>query len=510
MDNMDDIRAVSVSVVMTGLVSLRVAECQTGRQDTRCCPCPLTLTHRIRTLTSSLTTDVYQEMPSIDLRRKDDMSSPLDFSIRRLGEAAVHSPIKLSTHLGDAIANYVNDDARVLYDIDFTTGTLGDALPPRGLFERAGPREQIFFSPADVHAGIITCGGLCPGLNNVIRAVVMTLWFSYGVRRISGIPYGYQGLLDLKRYPVWPLDPKLVVDIHREGGTILGSSRGGGDRTGELVDAVAGLGLDMLFTIGGDGTQRGALSIAEELARRNRSVAIVGVPKTIDNDLSFVEKSFGFETAVSQARQAVSSAHTEAVGAVDGIGIVKVMGRESGFIAAHTALANNDVNFVLIPEVPFKLEGANGLLANLQRRLAKRHHAVILVAEGAGQSLVATGGSDASGNKKLGDIGIYLKERIGEFFADKGIAVNIKYIDPSYIIRSAPANPLDAIYCARLGSNAAHAAMAGRTACIVGLVNNRLVHVPIEATTSQRNRIDPESPLWRDVLMSTGQPLQMV
>ncbi len=437
------------------------------------------------------------------------MMSALDFSITKLGVAETPSPIKLSTHLGDSLANYVRDDERVLYDIDFTLDTVSESLPPRGLLERAGPREQIFFEPQGVHAGIVTCGGLCPGLNNVIRSIVMTLWYSYGVRQISGIRYGYQGLLPLSRYPVLALQPDVVRDIHRDGGTILGSSRGGGDRTTELADAIERLKLDILFTIGGDGTLLGALGIAGELLRRNKPIAVVGIPKTIDNDLSFVEKSFGFETAVSQAVQAVSSAHTEARGAVDGIGIVKVMGRESGFIAAHTCLAANEVNFVLIPEVPFMLEGEMGLLALLEQRLQRRHHAVILVAEGSGQSLVATQGQDASGNKKLGDIGIYLKQRVADFFKEGSLEVNIKYIDPSYIIRSTPANPVDAIYCGRLGSNAVHAAMTGRTACIVGMINNRLVHVPIAVTTSRRNCIDPESPLWRDVVMSTGQPPRM-
>jgi 6-phosphofructokinase 1 len=262
----------------------------------------------------------------------------------------------------------------------------------------------------------------------------------------------------------------------------------------------------ILFTVGGDGTQRGAQRIAEEVARRRNRVAVVGIPKTIDNDLSFVERSFGFETAVSRAVEAVQAAHVEARDAIDGICIVKVMGRESGFIAAHTALATNDVNFVLVPEVPFDLEGDNGLLAHLETRMRSRHHAVIVVAEGAGQELVSAKGKDASGNKKLGDIGIFLRDRIARHFEEKRSEVTLRYIDPSYMIRAAPANPTDAIYCARLGANAVHAAMSGRTSCLVGLVNHRLVHVPIELACQHRNRVSPESPLWRDVLETTGQP----
>jgi 6-phosphofructokinase 1 len=274
-----------------------------------------------------------------------------------------------------------------------------------------------------------------------------------------------------------------------------------------MVDTLQARQINMLFTIGGDGTQKGALALARELERRGQAVSVVGIPKTIDNDLSFVERSFGFETAVAEAVHAVAAAHTEARDAVDGIGIVKVMGRESGFIAAHTALAQNDVNFVMIPEVPFQLDGENGFLAHLERRLDARHHAVVLLAEGAGQSLLADPhATDASGNKKLADIGLFLKDAITKHFKMRGREANIKYIDPSYIIRSAPANASDSIYCARLGADAVHAAISGRTECLVGLVNNRYVHVPMSLAVGKRNAVDPEGPLWRDVVEATGQP----
>ncbi len=428
-----------------------------------------------------------------------------DFSIRRLGQPRLQSPISLSTTENDGYADYVRDEQRVAYGIELTESEAGETIGSRGLLEKAGPRERIYFDPTKVHAGIVTCGGLCPGLNNVIRAAVMTLWYRYGVKRVSGIRYGYRGLLPDLQLPVKELNPEVVSDIHRFGGTVLGSSRGGGERTEDMVDTMERMNLNMLFTIGGDGTQRGALRLAEEIERRKNRMVVVGIPKTIDNDLSFVERSFGFETAVSRAVDSVQSAHAEARGAIDGICIVKLMGRESGFITAHTTLASNDVNFVLIPEVPFDLEGPEGLLANLERRMESRHHAVLVVAEGAGQGLVEASGHDASGNKKLGDIGVYLKDRIAQYFAEKNKEISLKYIDPSYIIRAAPANPTDAIYCARLGANAVHAAMSGRTACLVGLVNHRLVHVPITLATDHRNRVSPESPLWRDVLEATGQ-----
>jgi 6-phosphofructokinase 1 len=358
-----------------------------------------------------------------------------------------------------------------------------------------------------MRAAIVTCGGLCPGLNDVIRAIVMGLWHNYGVRTIYGIRYGYRGLLpDLQVKPI-ELTPEKVLHIHRQGGTMLGSSRGGGTRTAEMVEMLARMNVNVLFTIGGDGTQHGADLIALEAMRRGMKLSVVGVPKTIDNDFSFVERSFGFETAVEWAVDAVSSAHVEAQGAVDGIGLVKVMGRESGFIAVHTALAMNDVNFLLIPEVPFDLDGPQGFLACLERRLDSRGHAVILAAEGAGQELMGeTGSTDQSGNLKLSDIGLFLKQKIVEYFKRKGRDVGLRYIDPSYMIRSAPATANDSLYCLRLGVNAVHAAMSGRTRMIIGMLHNQMVHIPMSLAVSKRNKIDPESALWRDALDATGQP----
>jgi 6-phosphofructokinase 1 len=418
--------------------------------------------------------------------------------------------MKLSKLPGDFIANYVTDDQRIIHDIVTTSDNLERTYTPQELIEVAGPREDIFFEPSNTHAAIVTCGGLSPGLNDVIRAIVMSLWHHYGVRTITGIRYGYRGILADYGIPTMELTPEVVADIHREGGTLLGSSRGAGERTGDIVDAIERMGINILFTIGGDGTQRGALAISREARRRGLDFSLVGVPKTIDNDLSLVQKSFGFETAVSQAVHAVAGAHVEAHDTVNGIGIVKVMGRHSGYIAAHTALAINDVNFVLIPEIPFDLEGPQGLLRHLESRLERRNHAVILVAEGAGQDLLPdTGTTDASGNKKLADIGVFLKERIALHFRNSKREVSIKYIDPSYMIRSAPANPNDSLYCARLGNNAAHAAMAGKTNMLISLVNNHFVHVPIEIAVAKRNSVDPESALWRDVVDATGQPALM-
>ncbi len=438
------------------------------------------------------------------------MRKTYDFTVPNLGLTKIASPIALSKIQGDEIANYVSDDECILYDIDVDVNETNLKIERKNLLEKAGPRERLYFNPGHVHAGIITCGGLCPGLNDVIRSIVRSLWLSYGVRRVTGIKFGYKGLLPEYKIPTMELDPDLVDDIHKIGGTILGSSRGGGERTEDLVDSIERMNLNILFTIGGDGTQKGALKIAEEIERRGLKISIIGVPKTIDNDLSFIQKSFGFETAVTMASQAVFSAHTEAHSSINGIGLVKLMGRESGFIAAHTALSVHEANFVLIPEVPFDLEGPNGFLSYLKARLVKRNHAVIVVAEGAGQDLLEKHNEkDASGNKKLGDIGIFLRDRISKYFADQKIEINMKYIDPSYIIRSAPAEPSDSAYCLRLGNNAVHAAMAGKTKTLISLVNNTFVHLPMQVAVSTRNFVDPESSLWRDVIEATNQPMLM-
>jgi 6-phosphofructokinase 1 len=433
-----------------------------------------------------------------------------NFTIERLGSTDIPSPLELSREMNDQIANFVKDDEYIIYETETHPG-IAMQYSREELMEKAGPREMLFFAPEKVHAAIVTCGGLCPGLNSVIRAIVMTLWYQYGCRQISGIRYGYQGFLNDGTIDSIQLNPDVVDSIHRRGGTILGSSRGNGEKTAEIVDTIIKSGITVLFTIGGDGTQKGALAIQQEIKRRGKNIAVIGIPKTIDNDLSFVQRSFGFETAVAKAVEVVAGAHIEAHDAINGISIVKLMGRESGFIAAHTALAVNDVNFVLVPEVSFDLEGPNGFLTHLKQRIERRKHALIVIAEGVGQDLLAKDAPlDASGNKKLADIGSFLKEKVSAFFKSCDIPVTIRYIDPGYIIRSVPAEPSDAIYCARLGANAVHAAMSGRTGMIISLVNNQFVHVPITLAVSSRNKINPESALWRDVVEATGQPPLMI
>ncbi len=424
----------------------------------------------------------------------------LDLTISRLGECRIPSPM--------TGIQFVSDSDNVLYHSDQRKIKeflgAGEDLP---CFEMAGPREKIYFDPSKLKCGIVTCGGLCPGVNDVIRAIVLGLFYHYGVETVFGFRYGYEGLTYRHGDVPLELNPEIVGDIHKKGGTILSSSRGPQDIS-EMVDTLERMNVGILFTIGGDGTLRGAKAIAEEIARRNLKIGVVGIPKTIDNDISFVEQSFGFETAVSASRTAVYSAHTEAIGVRNGVGLVKLMGRDSGFIAAYATLANNDVNFCLVPEVRFTPEV---FLDALKDRLERRGHAVIVAGEGAGQDLMkARQERDASGNIRFGDIGIFITDQIKNYFSEAGIEVNLKYIDPSYTIRSMPANPKDSAFCLLLGHNAVHAAMTGRTNMLVGNWKGAFTHVPIEHAVSKRKQINPIGRFWSNVLSCTGQPREML
>jgi 6-phosphofructokinase 1 len=376
----------------------------------------------------------------------------------------------------------------------------GKALPS---FEVAGPRKEIYFDPSKLRCGIVTCGGLCPGLNDGIRAIVMSLFYHYGVKTVFGFRYGFEGLTHRHGHTPLELNPDVVDNIHKWGGSILGTSRGPQDVT-EMVNTLERMNVRLLFTIGGDGTLRGAGAIAEEIKRQKAKIGVIGIPKTIDNDISYVEQSFGFDTAVGESRTAIFSAHTEALSVQNGIGLVKLMGRYSGYLAAYASLANNDVNFCLVPEVRFSL---NAFLEALRKRLEARAHAVIVVGEGAGQDLLPKREQrDASGNLLLEDIGIFLKSKIEEHFRKIRMNVTLKYIDPSYTIRSVPANPRDSAYCLLLGHNAAHAGIAGRTNMVVGYWKHRYTHVPIALAAFKRKHIDPESRFWSNVISCTGQP----
>lgn len=420
--------------------------------------------------------------------------------VDRLGSPLYASPLR-------GHERFVNDQDRVLVSdssLELAASLQGGPIPS---FERAGPRETLFFHPARTRCAIVTCGGLCPGDNDVIRAIVLTLTHSYGVHQIWGLRYGYAGLSPSAPEPPIELTPERVENLHAQGGTLLASSRGP-QNVSAMVDVLDQQRIDVLFAIGGDGTLRGAAALTNEIARRKLSIAVVGVPLTIDNDLQWIDQSFGFFTAVAEARRAIAAAHTEARGVWNGVGLLELMGRHSGFIAAHASLSNPHVNFCLVPEVPFPIEGEVGLLWALERRLEARHHTVLVVAEGAAaehRQHLGQARKDASGNLRPGGVGSFLRDRIEQHFEARQTEVNVKYIDPSYLIRSCPANALDAELCLRLGQHAVHAAMAGRTCMLVGSWHGQFTHVPIALATGERRQIDPKGPLWQSVLESTGQ-----
>lgn len=422
-----------------------------------------------------------------------------NFAVENLGECRYPSP------LHDLLDfEYRSDADRLLFQPEYSVGDGSIDTAAISSFELAGPRSEIYFDASKVKAALVTCGGLCPGLNAVIRGVVMQLCYVYGCTDVEGIRYGYQGLGKNAEEPM-KLTPETVTTIKSDGGTILGSSRGT-PPTSELVDTLEARGINMLFVIGGDGSMRGVDALWKEIRKRGLTIAVVGIPKTIDNDIPYVRHTFGFTTAVAEAAKAINVAEIEAKGMPNGIGLVKLMGRDAGFIAASACVASGNANFCLLPEVPFSLEGKKGLLALIEKRLPKRRHAVIVVAEGAGQEMVQGKGTDASGNPKLGDIGRYLKDKIQEYFVEKGQKVGIKYIEPGYLIRSAPPTASDQLYCDQLARAAVHAAMAGKGGLMIGNWNGRLTHVPISALQGHERRVNPQGELWFSVRENTGQP----
>ena len=429
-----------------------------------------------------------------------------DTTIPILGKAKILSPIQ-GGEKGAFSRSFVNDSERIIIDVKLndliTLAEKGKDFPS---FELAGPRRKIYFDPSKLRCALVTCGGLCPGLNDIIRAIVLELFYGYGVKNILGFKYGLQGFIPKYGHDVIELQPENVGSILEMGGSILGSSRGP-QSIDEIVDTLERMNVGILFMIGGDGTLMAATKIADAVTAMGLKISVIGIPKTIDNDIYLVSRSFGFETAVDVATKSIQGAHNEAEAYPNGIGMIKLMGRHSGFIAATAALAQQDVNFVLIPEVDFDLEGPQGLLSALAERLKLRSHAVIIVAEGAGQKYFEgqDDDRDESGNIRLKDIGVFLKNKIESYFMSKNMEVSVKYIDPSYTIRSLPANANDRVFCSFLGRDAVHAGMAGKTKLLVGRWNNHFILLPMSASAGKRKQVNPKGKLWLSVLGATGQ-----
>lgn len=435
---------------------------------------------------------------------QEDILIPKNTEISVVGQAKINNPIDFGRFVDEDDAVLVNISKRSVEKTPRCRTT-----PKRIYFEPAGPRSKVYYDTSKTKCAVVTCGGLCPGLNDVIRAVVMTAYHEYHVPSVLGIKFGLEGFIPKYGHDVIELTPEYVSRIHEFGGTILGSSRGPQDPE-DIVDALERMNVSILFMIGGDGTMRAASTVVKEITKRGLSISVVGLPKTIDNDINFASPSFGFDTAVETAAIAIKGAHIEATGAPWGIGLVKVMGRDAGYIAAQSALSCQEVNFALIPESPFDIRGEQGFLAALDDRMKNSGNAVIVVAEGAGQDqFKKSEQTDKSGNPKLNDIAGLLKAEILAYFKEQDINVTLKYIDPSYIIRSVPANANDRIYCSFLGINAVHAGMSGRTGLVISRWNGRYVHIPMEVVTKGKKRINTWSNYWRAVLESTGQPQSM-
>ena len=430
-----------------------------------------------------------------------------DFStdIPVLGAARIPSPLTTEGIASKGGSRFIPDASRISVDVD-AQSILKRSATTLLSFEQAGPREHIYFDPSKLKCAVVTCGGLCPGLNDIIRSIVLELYHLYKVKTIYGVRHGLQGFIPEYGHELIELDPGAVSGIQNTGGSILGSSRGGQDIPA-VVDCLERLGVGILFMVGGDGTLMASKKIADEISLRKLKTSVVGIPKTIDNDIFLVSRSFGFDTAVDVETLAIKGAHNEAEAYPNGIGLIKLMGRHSGFLAATAALAQPDANFVLIPEEEIFLYGKNGFLQALEKRLALRKHAVIVVAEGAGQNFFDDKETefDASGNIVLRDIGLFLKDKIKSYFKSKEIPISLKYIDPSYIIRSLPANANDSVFCGLLGRDAVHAGMAGKTNLLISYWNNHYVHVPMDASAGRRKKMDPKGRLWQSVLETTGQ-----
>ncbi|ERN19125.1 hypothetical protein AMTRI_Chr10g7890 [Amborella trichopoda] len=376
------------------------------------------------------------------------------------------------------------------------------------LYTCAGPRTDICFDPKNVKAAIVTCGGLCPGLNTVIRELVVGLWDLYGVREIFGVMSGYRGFCTCE---LLRLNPKTGHDWHKRGGTVLQTSRGGFDLE-RIVHSIEANGFNQVYIIGGDGTMRGAVKIYNEVCRRKLNISIAGIPKTVDNDVGIIDRSFGFQTAVEIAQQAINAAHVEAESAVNGIGLVKLMGRSTGHIALHATLSSRDVDCCLIPENDFYLEGKGGLFEFLDQRLKDNGHFVLVVAEGAGQNLIPRTEEqkeerDESGNPVFLDVGNWLKSELKSWWArdHKGL-FTVKYIDPTYMIRAVPANATDNLYCTLLAHSSIHGAMAGFTGFVTGPINGHYAYIPVDEVARAKNLVNTRDHKWAWVRSVTNQP----
>jgi len=402
--------------------------------------------------------------------------------------------------------HFVNPDELVMGHIitNDSKQAARDSETANGCF-RANATRHIYWDPKDVRAAIVTCGGLCPGLNSVVRELTDCLYNEYGVKDILGMRGGYHGLSNPEELTPMYLTPKIVNEIHMKGGSVLMAGRGGNDCI-RIVDKLKERDINMLFVVGGDGTQSGAHALFLEARKRKMPISIVGVPKSIDNDVMYFDKTFGFESAVAEAVSVIRGSFVEATSANRAVSIVKLMGRDAGFVSMYAAVASNLVDLCLIPEVDVKLQD---VLAYVDKVLAQKGYMVVAVAEGAGQNFVESEGVDPTGHTKYGDVGVFLRDAINEHLKRSDDGGRSFYFDPSYMIRAVPANPIDHIFCSRLSRDAVHTAMRGYTGVCVGPIHNIIIIMPMNNIASRQKTVNVHRNMWQVCVHQSGMPQQL-
>lgn len=323
--------------------------------------------------------------------------------------------------------------------------------------------------------GILTGGGDCPGLNAVLRACAR--YCNERGTSLIGYMNGWQGVLEGESML---LDRRAVKGIVHLGGTILGTSRtdplevnGGLARMKHTLEED---GVEGLIVVGGDGT----LSAALELSREGFNV--LGVPKTIDNDLCGTDVTFGFDTAVSIATDAIDRLHTTAE-AHKRVIVVEVMGNHSGWIAAYAGIAGG-ADVVLVPEVPFELRDVCDRIRDRERR--GRSFSIVVIAEGARSLERADEPVERRGKIRPGQISFWLADEI-----EKAIGTETRFVVLGHIQRGGTPTAYDRILATRYGIHAAELAMQGRWGMMVSLSGRHMDAVPLEEAVGQLRELDP-------------------
>ncbi len=340
---------------------------------------------------------------------------------------------------------------------------------------------------------ILTGGGDAPGLNAVIRAAVKTAKIQYGAHML-GIPDGYDGLV--QHAEPWPLDVSEVAGLLYRGGTILGTSNRGDpfsypvekdgkivkeDKSDDLIECLKELRIDALIVIGGDGS----LAIANALFQKG--INVVGVPKTIDNDLKATEVTFGFDTAITTATEALDKLHTTAESHHRAM-VMEVMGRDAGWIALECGIAGG-ADVILIPEIPFSWDSIMKKIENRSKRGSK--FSIIVVAEGAvpegGEQVIQASADETHGLVRFGGIGHLVGEQIA-----KNLKMETRVTVLGHIQRGGKPSTFDRLLSTRFGVEAVHMVVRGEFGQMVALRGGKIIGVPLEEAVGQQKLVDPE------------------